>query len=33
VPFVNTTVPVFGKNATFDLSQGSVVPSSIRMLG
>jgi peptide/nickel transport system substrate-binding protein len=33
VPFVNTTVPVFGKNASFELSQGSVIPGSIRMLG
>ncbi|MFC6162303.1 ABC transporter substrate-binding protein [Kribbella jiaozuonensis] len=32
VPFVNATVPVFGKGATFDLSEGSVIPSSIKML-
>ena len=33
VPFVNTTVPIFAKGATFELSQGSVIPGSIRMLG
>jgi peptide/nickel transport system substrate-binding protein len=32
VPFVNATVPIFGKGATFDLSEGSVIPSSIKML-
>lgn len=33
VPFVNATVPIFGKGATFELAEGSVVPGSIRMLG
>jgi peptide/nickel transport system substrate-binding protein len=33
VPFVNATVPIFGKGASFDLSEGSVMPSSVRMLG
>ncbi|MEU4395751.1 ABC transporter substrate-binding protein [Kribbella sp. NPDC023855] len=33
VPFVNSTIPTFAKGATYDLIQGSVVPSSIRMLG
>ncbi|MEE6310787.1 ABC transporter substrate-binding protein [Plantactinospora veratri] len=33
VPFVYSTVPVFGKGASFELSSGSVAPSSIRMLG
>lgn len=32
VPFVNSTTPTFAKGATFQLSQGSVVPSSLRML-
>ncbi|GAB4056035.1 ABC transporter substrate-binding protein [Catellatospora paridis] len=32
VPFVDSTVPVFGKGAEFELSQGSVTPGSIRML-
>jgi len=32
VPFVYSTVPVFGKGATFELTSGSVAPSSIRML-
>ena len=33
VPFVNSAVQVFGTGATFQLSNGDVVPSSIRMLG
>ncbi|GAA1011555.1 peptide ABC transporter substrate-binding protein [Acrocarpospora pleiomorpha] len=33
VPFVNSNVSVFGQAATFELSQGSVTPGSIRMLG
>ncbi|NEA34805.1 ABC transporter substrate-binding protein [Streptomyces sp. SID13031] len=32
VPFVNATVPIFAKGATFELSDG-VSPASIRMLG
>ncbi|MEV8378102.1 ABC transporter substrate-binding protein [Kribbella sp. NPDC056861] len=32
VPFANSTVPVFAKGATFELSDG-VSPASIRMLG
>ncbi|HEX2133627.1 MAG TPA: ABC transporter substrate-binding protein, partial [Actinophytocola sp.] len=33
VPFVNSGRPTFGNGAEFELSQGSVTPSSIRMLG
>jgi len=33
VPFVDSSVPTFGTGATFKLSQGSVMPSSVRMLG
>ena len=33
VPFVDSATPSFAKGAVFQLSQGSVVPSSIRMLG
>lgn len=33
VPFVNSARPVFGKGAEFTVSQGSVTPSSIRMVG
>jgi peptide/nickel transport system substrate-binding protein len=33
VPFVDSATPTFAKGATFQLSQGSVVPSSLRMLG
>lgn len=33
VPFVNSGRPVFGKGAEFELSQGSVDPASIRMVG
>jgi peptide/nickel transport system substrate-binding protein len=32
VPFANSTVPIFGKGATFELSDG-VSPASIRMVG
>ena len=32
VPFVNSTAPFFGQGATFELSQSSLTPSSIRML-
>jgi len=32
VPFVNSTVPIFAKGASFELTDG-VDPSSIRMLG
>lgn len=33
VPFANSNRPVFGNGAIFELSQGSVAPGSIRMLG
>jgi peptide/nickel transport system substrate-binding protein len=33
VPFVDSATATFAKGATFGLSQGSVVPSSLRMLG
>ncbi|RSM88705.1 ABC transporter substrate-binding protein [Kibdelosporangium aridum] len=33
VPFANTNRPIFGKGATFELTVGSVAPSTIRMLG
>ncbi len=33
VPFVDSTVSDYAKGATFSLSQGSIMPSSIRMLG
>ncbi len=33
VPFVDSTVPTFGTGATFQFSQGSLAPTSIRMLG
>jgi peptide/nickel transport system substrate-binding protein len=33
VPFAYTNRPVFGKGAIFELSEGSVAPGSIRMLG
>jgi peptide/nickel transport system substrate-binding protein len=33
VPFVDSTVPWFARGATFSLSQGSVVPTSVKMLG
>jgi peptide/nickel transport system substrate-binding protein len=32
VPFVDSKIPAFGKGATFELSQGSLAPGSIRML-
>ncbi|BCJ74755.1 peptide ABC transporter substrate-binding protein [Catellatospora sp. IY07-71] len=32
VPFVDSSIPTFGKGATFELSQGAVIPGSIRML-
>lgn len=33
VPFVFSSVPTFGKGATFELTQGGLDPSTIRMLG
>jgi peptide/nickel transport system substrate-binding protein len=33
VPFVDSAIPVFGTGTTFQLSNGDVVPSSIRMVG
>ncbi|MFI7672722.1 ABC transporter substrate-binding protein [Actinophytocola sp. NPDC049390] len=33
VPFANANRPVFGKGAEFELTQGSIAPSSIRMVG
>ncbi|MDQ3788811.1 MAG: ABC transporter substrate-binding protein, partial [Actinomycetota bacterium] len=33
VPFANANRPTFGKGAEFELTQGSVAPSSIRMVG
>jgi peptide/nickel transport system substrate-binding protein len=33
VPFAFTNRPVFGKGATFELTEGSIAPGSIRMLG
>ncbi|MFC6016489.1 ABC transporter substrate-binding protein [Plantactinospora solaniradicis] len=33
VPFVDSTVPTFGSGATYELTRGSVAPSSVRMLG
>lgn len=33
VPFADANRPVFGKGATFELTEGNVAPSSIRMLG
>ena len=33
VPFVNGGRPAFGKGAEFELTQGSIAPSSIRMVG
>jgi len=33
VPFVNSAITSYAKGATFQLSQGSIQPSSIRMLG
>ncbi|MYZ37327.1 ABC transporter substrate-binding protein [Streptomyces sp. SID4917] len=31
VPFVNTVTPIFGSDARFELSEGSILPSTIRM--
>jgi peptide/nickel transport system substrate-binding protein len=33
VPFANSTRPMFGKGAEFELSQGSINPATIRMVG
>jgi peptide/nickel transport system substrate-binding protein len=33
VPFANSSRPAFGQGTTFQLSQGSVTPGSIRMVG
>lgn len=33
VPFADSTVPGFAQGATFEFSQGSVTPTSVRMLG
>lgn len=33
VPFANSSRPTFGKGAEFEITQGSVSPSSIRMVG
>ncbi len=33
VPFANSSRPTFGKGAEFELSQGSVAPGTIRMVG
>jgi peptide/nickel transport system substrate-binding protein len=33
VPFANANRPMFGKGAEFELSQGSLTPTSIRMVG
>jgi peptide/nickel transport system substrate-binding protein len=33
VPFADSVIPTFAKGAVFQFSQGSIVPSSIRMLG
>jgi peptide/nickel transport system substrate-binding protein len=33
VPFVDSVAPSFAQGATFELSQGSIAPTSIRMLG
>ena len=33
VPFVDSAITSYAKGATFQLSQGSIMPSSIRMLG
>jgi peptide/nickel transport system substrate-binding protein len=33
VPFVDSVAPIFGQGARFDLVEGAVAPSSIRMLG
>jgi peptide/nickel transport system substrate-binding protein len=33
VPFVDSVDPTFAQGATFELSQGTIVPTSLRMLG
>jgi peptide/nickel transport system substrate-binding protein len=33
VPFADSAIATYAKGATFSLSQGSVMPASIRMLG
>ena len=33
VPFVNSTIPTFGKGVQFEFSDGSLSPQSVRMLG
>jgi peptide/nickel transport system substrate-binding protein len=33
VPFADSVIPTFGKNAQFELREGAIVPSSIRMYG
>ncbi|MFF1278165.1 ABC transporter substrate-binding protein [Streptomyces marokkonensis] len=33
VPFADLVTPVFGNRATFELADGSIVPTSIRMVG
>jgi peptide/nickel transport system substrate-binding protein len=33
VPYADSVIPGFGKNARFELREGSIVPSSIRMYG
>ncbi|MEE6263802.1 ABC transporter substrate-binding protein [Plantactinospora sonchi] len=33
VPFVDSTTPTFGEAATFELTRGSIAPTSVRMLG
>ena len=33
VPFVDSAITTYAKGATFRLSQGSIMPSTIRMLG
>ena len=33
MPFVDSAIATYAKGATFSLSQGSVMPASIRMLG
>jgi peptide/nickel transport system substrate-binding protein len=33
VPFVDSAIATYAKGATFKLSQGSIMPASIRMLG
>jgi peptide/nickel transport system substrate-binding protein len=33
VPFADLATPVFGNGATFDMADGSVAPTTIRMVG